>query len=132
MPGRRPVHVSVPVPVPDGGAAAAWLAAQVPAHDVVIDCTDNFKTRHLINAACVAAKKPLVFGAAIQMAGQLSVFDTRDAESPCYACLFPADQMPEEVSCASMGVLCEEEPAIIRRERVCTHHWSNFINPSEV
>lgn len=83
---------------------AAWLAAQVPAHDVVIDCTDNFKTRHLINAACVAAKKPLVFGAAIQMAGQLSVFDTRDAESPCYACLFPADQMPEEVSCASMGV----------------------------
>jgi len=82
----------------------AWLAAQVPLHDVVIDCTDNFKTRHRINAACVAARKPLVFGAAIQMAGQLSVFDTRIDTAPCYACLFPADQMPEEVSCASMGV----------------------------
>ncbi len=83
---------------------AAWLAAQVPAHDVVIDCTDNFTTRQVINLACVEARKPLVFGAAIQLAGQLSVFDTRRADSPCYACVFPPSEAPEEVSCASMGV----------------------------
>lgn len=76
----------------------------IPSADIVIDCTDNFKTRHAINRACVKAKKPLVFGAAIRFDGQVSVFDPRVAESPCYACLFPEEDDFEEVRCASMGV----------------------------
>ena len=72
--------------------------------DVVIDCTDNYKTRHAINRACVKAKKPLVFGAAIQFDGQASVFDVNNEKSPCYACLFPEDHAFEEARCATMGV----------------------------
>lgn len=81
-----------------------WLKASVAGYDAVVDCTDNFATRHSINAACVAAGKPLVSGSAIQMAGQLSVFDTRQPHSPCYSCVFPSNQPPGETSCASMGV----------------------------
>jgi molybdopterin-synthase adenylyltransferase len=72
--------------------------------DVVLDCSDNFKTRHAVNAACVALRKPLVSGSAIRFDGQLSVFDSRDEDSPCYACLFPESQTPEEVRCSEMGV----------------------------
>ena len=72
--------------------------------DVVLDCTDNFKTRHAINRACVAARVPLVSGAAIRMDGQVAVFDTRQTGAPCYACLFPPDQQFEEVQCSVMGV----------------------------
>jgi molybdopterin/thiamine biosynthesis adenylyltransferase len=82
----------------------ARLAALVEAADVVVDCTDNFKTRHAVNAACVAHGKPLVSGAAIGFDGQVSVYDPRRADSPCYACLFPADSAFEEVRCATMGV----------------------------
>jgi molybdopterin/thiamine biosynthesis adenylyltransferase len=71
---------------------------------VVLDCSDNFATRHAINRACVAHKVPLVSGAAIRFDGQISVFDPRDASSPCYACLFAPDQRFEEVRCAEMGV----------------------------
>ena len=76
----------------------------VPRADVVIDCTDNFATRHMINAACVAHRKPLVLGAAIRFDGQVSVFDTRSPQAPCYACVFPPDQDLEEARCATMGV----------------------------
>ncbi len=72
--------------------------------DVVLDCCDNFATRHAVNAACVKHKKPLVSGAAIQFDGQISVFDPRNASSPCYACLFPASSTFEETRCATMGV----------------------------
>lgn len=72
--------------------------------DVVLDCTDNFPTRHAINAACVAHRKPLVFGAAIQFDGQCSVFDSRQADAPCYACIFPPELHFEETACATMGV----------------------------
>ena len=72
--------------------------------DVVIDCTDNFTTRHAVNAACVKHKKPLVSGAAIGFDAQMSVYDTRQPEAPCYACLFPPDAAFEEVRCATMGV----------------------------
>ena len=72
--------------------------------DVVIDCSDNFATRQAINAACVRHGKPLVAGAAIGMDGQLSVYDTRDPASPCYACIFPPDAVFEEVQCSTMGV----------------------------
>ena len=85
-------------------ADAAWLAEAVARADVVLDCSDNFQTRHAVNAACVAARKPLVSGAAIGFDGQISVYDTRDAEAPCYACLFPPESTFEEVRCATMGV----------------------------
>jgi len=85
-------------------ADATRLDALVRDADVVIDCSDNFKTRHAVNAACVAHRKPLVSGAAIGFDGQVSVYDTRSAEAPCYACLFPAEATFEEVQCATMGV----------------------------
>ncbi|MDM0112920.1 molybdopterin-synthase adenylyltransferase MoeB [Variovorax sp. J22R133] len=85
-------------------ADAALLAQLVPRADVVIDCSDNFLTRHEINRACVEFGRPLVAGAAIRFDGQLSVYDTRNAASPCYACLFPADAHFEETRCAVLGV----------------------------
>jgi molybdopterin/thiamine biosynthesis adenylyltransferase len=85
-------------------ADAPMLNDLVPKADVVVDCCDNFSTRHAINAACVTHKKPIVSGAAIRFDGQLSVYDSRDAASPCYACIFPADATFEETRCATMGV----------------------------
>jgi molybdopterin/thiamine biosynthesis adenylyltransferase len=85
-------------------ADAALLDELVPQVDVVLDCTDNFNTRHLVNAACVRYGKPLVSGAAIGFDGQVSVYDTRRDDAPCYACLFPAEATFEEVACATMGV----------------------------
>lgn len=80
------------------------LSRRVAEADVVVDCSDNFQTRHAVNRACVAHAKPLVAGAAIRFDGQLSVFDTRDPASPCYACLFPPDADFEETRCAVLGV----------------------------
>jgi molybdopterin-synthase adenylyltransferase len=85
-------------------ADAALLDTLVSQADVVLDCSDNFSTRHAVNAACVKHKKPLVSGAAIKFDGQISVYDSRDKNSPCYACLFPPDATFEEVRCAVMGV----------------------------
>jgi molybdopterin/thiamine biosynthesis adenylyltransferase len=85
-------------------ADATLLDTLVAQADVVLDCCDNFATRHAINAACVKHRKPLVSGAAIRFDGQLSVFDPRDAASPCYACVFPPEQSFEETRCATMGV----------------------------
>ncbi len=85
-------------------ADAALLEAQVPGCDVVLDCTDNFETRQAVNAACVRHGVPLVSGSAIRFDGQVSVFDAREGSTPCYACLFPPAQAPEEVRCATMGV----------------------------
>ena len=76
----------------------------VAAADLVLDCSDNFATRHALNRACVQAKKPLVSGAAIRFDGQLMVFDLSKPDSPCYACLFPEDAKVEEVQCSTMGV----------------------------
>lgn len=72
--------------------------------DVVLDCSDNFATRHAVNRACVAAGVPLVAGAALRFDGQISTFDVRAAASPCYACLFPPDGTVEDVACSTMGV----------------------------
>ncbi len=85
-------------------ADADLLDRQVPLADVVVDCSDNFATRHLVNASCVRHRKPLVSGAAIQFDGQISVYDTRDDASPCYACVFPPAATFEETRCATMGV----------------------------
>jgi molybdopterin/thiamine biosynthesis adenylyltransferase len=86
-------------------ADEAALMRLVADADVVIDCCDNFATRHAVNRACVQHAVPLVSGAVIRLDGQLTTYDTREATSPCYACLFPPDQAPEEVRCATMGVL---------------------------
>ncbi len=85
--------------------SAERLLALVAQADVVLDCSDNFETRQAVNAACVAQRKPLVSGAAIRFDGQVSVYDTRQPDAPCYACVFPPGQAPEEVRCATMGVL---------------------------
>jgi len=71
---------------------------------VVLDCSDNFATRHAVNRACVKHRKPLISGAAIRFDAQLMVFDLRRTDSPCYACLFPEDGEIEEVQCSTMGV----------------------------
>ena len=81
-----------------------WLDAAVPHATVVLDCTDNFATRHAINRACFAHGVQLVSGAALRFDGQISTFDFRDPASPCYACVFPEDQPFEEVACSTMGV----------------------------
>ncbi|MDP3620108.1 MAG: molybdopterin-synthase adenylyltransferase MoeB [Ramlibacter sp.] len=85
-------------------ADASLLDRLVVNADVVIDCTDNFVTRHAINAACVRHGKPLVSGAAIRFDAQISVFDSRDADMPCYGCVFPPTADLEETRCATMGV----------------------------
>lgn len=79
------------------------LAAQVTLATVVVDCTDNFQIRFAINAACVAAKVPLVSGAAIRMEGQVAVFDARSSISPCYRCLYEEDS--DDLTCTANGVL---------------------------
>jgi molybdopterin/thiamine biosynthesis adenylyltransferase len=85
-------------------ATLETLQNTVPHVDIVVDCTDNFKTRHLINQLCVAHKKPLVSGAAIQWDGQISVYNMQDDQAACYACIFPEDESFEEVACSTMGV----------------------------
>lgn len=82
----------------------ATLQSLVDGADVVLDGCDNFATRHAVNRACVQARKPLVSGAGIRFDGQLAVFDLRDSDAPCYACLFPEAGEMEEMRCAVMGV----------------------------
>lgn len=83
------------------GARLDELVAQA---DIVLDCTDNFATRHALNRACVAHRKPLVSGAAIRFDAQISVYDLRRDDSPCYNCLFPEEGETDEMRCAVMGV----------------------------
>lgn len=84
--------------------AGTRLEKEVSAADVVLDCSDNFATRHAINRASVKFAKPLVSGAAVRFDGQISVFDSRHGDAPCYECLFPEAENVEEVRCATMGV----------------------------
>jgi molybdopterin/thiamine biosynthesis adenylyltransferase len=83
---------------------AEELGPLVARADVVLDCSDNFATRHAVNRACVAARTPLVSGAAIRFDGQIAVFDPRDPAAPCYHCLFGEGEELEETRCAVMGV----------------------------
>ncbi|WP_374358022.1 ThiF family adenylyltransferase [Chitinimonas sp.] len=89
--------------LPQRLAGEALLAAVAKA-DVVLDCSDNFPTRHAVNRACVALKKPLVSGAAVRFDGQFAVFDTRQADSPCYRCLFDEAGEASDGPCATFGV----------------------------
>ena len=88
----------------DERIAGARMDELVAAADVVVDGSDNFATRHALNRACVKHRKPLVSGAAVRFDGQVSVFDLRVAEAPCYACLFPEEGENEDTPCAVMGV----------------------------
>lgn len=80
------------------------LDEQVAAADLVLDCCDNFATRHAVNRACVRNRKPLVSGAAIRFDGQVAVFDQRQPGHGCYNCLFPEGEDIGEMRCAVMGV----------------------------
>jgi adenylyltransferase/sulfurtransferase len=84
--------------------AGAALDNAVHRADIILDCSDNFVTRHAINRACVQHRKPLVSGAGVRFDGQITSFDLRRAESPCYHCLFPDQPHAEEERCAVMGV----------------------------
>lgn len=88
-------------------ADAALLAQQVPAHDLVLDCTDNLHTRLLINQACVTHKIPLVSAAAIRFDGQLICFDNQGS-GPCYSC-FSQTMGQEQLSCSESGIV----PAVV-------------------
>lgn len=85
-------------------ADAAKLRELVAGADAVLDCSDNFATRYAVNRACLAERKPLVSGAAIQFEGQVSVYDFRRDDAPCYNCLFPEDSLAAELRCATTGV----------------------------
>lgn len=85
-------------------ADAELLDELVARADVVLDCSDNFRTRQAVNAACVKQGRPLVSGAAIRFDGQLAVYDPRKADSPCYACVFDPQASFEETLCSTLGV----------------------------
>jgi molybdopterin/thiamine biosynthesis adenylyltransferase len=122
---RQVVHRNDSVGKPKASSAAATLAALNPdirvepleeragperlmalvrTADVVLDCSDNFATRHALNRACVASRKPLVSGAGVRFDGQIAVFDLRRDEAPCYHCLFAEDAHAQEERCATLGV----------------------------
>ena len=98
------INPDIAVSIVTQRADDALLDELVQQADVVLDCTDNFSTRHAINRTCLKHHKPLVSGAAIQFDGQVTVYDPRHAQSPCYACVFPETSRPEEAQCATMGV----------------------------
>ena len=98
------LNSSIQVDIVQDKATANLLAKLLPTVDVVLDCTDNFKTRQLINASCVQYQTPLVSGSALRFDGQVSVFDPRTKASPCYACIFSPEESFEEVGCSSMGI----------------------------
>ena len=85
-------------------ADGARLAALAATASVVLDCSDNFATRHALNRACRAAGVPLVSGAVLRFDGQLAVFDPRQPDGPCYACLFPEDAGVADAACSTLGV----------------------------
>jgi adenylyltransferase/sulfurtransferase len=92
------------IPYPDG-IHAGDLPQLFAGYDIVVDCTDNFPTRYMVNDACVLARKPLVYGSILQYEGQASFFHPL-ADAPCYRCLFPEIPPPGSVpNCAEAGVI---------------------------
>ena len=85
-------------------SSEAEFKVLVETADVVIDCSDNFATRYTLSRVCLQLKKPLVSGAAIGFEGQISVFDFRHENSPCYHCLFPDTGEDTDLRCATNGV----------------------------
>jgi molybdopterin-synthase adenylyltransferase len=100
----RAINPDIRIEALEERAGPERLMGLVRGADVVLDCSDNFATRHALNRACVAARKPLVSGAGIRFDGQIAVFDLRRPEAACYNCLFAEDAEAEDVRCAVMGV----------------------------
>lgn len=100
----RAINPGVEVTCLQQRADTALLDEWMPQATVVLDCSDNYATRHAVNAACIRHGKPLVAGAVIRFDGQVMVFDPRDPASPCYACMFTPEAEFEEVQCSTMGV----------------------------
>ena len=98
------INPEVTVQTIDRRMDAAELMRLAAEADVVIDCSDNFETRYALNQVCVTLRKPLVSGAAIGFEGQVTVFDHRNDDSPCYQCLFPDMGAEEAMRCAENGV----------------------------
>ncbi|RKZ58398.1 MAG: hypothetical protein DRQ44_14745 [Gammaproteobacteria bacterium] len=89
----------------DKKLAKDGLEALISNVSCVIDASDNFETRFLINNACVSQKTALISAAAIQYEGQISVFDLRQEDSACYACLYNEDGAEENTNCSDNGIL---------------------------
>ena len=98
------LNSSIQIETIQAKVTSSLLGDLLPSVNIVLDCTDNFLTRHLINTACVQHQIPLISGSALKFDGQVSVFDPRLSSSPCYACIFSPDERFEEVSCSSMGI----------------------------
>lgn len=121
---RQVIHTTETLGTPKAASAAAQIAKINPTTevevrverlqgdalqqvvesvDLVVDCTDNFTTRHALNRACCSAKKPLISGAAIRFEGQITVYDPRHELSPCYRCLYP-ESAELDLNCSTSGV----------------------------
>ena len=100
----RAINSDVEVVALNRRVGTAELGELVSSADVVLDATDNVETRFAINRACLAAKVPLVSGAAIRLEGQIAVFDSRQSDSPCYECLYKGGE-GGDLTCADNGVL---------------------------
>lgn len=99
----RAINSDVEVVALNRRVGTAELGELVSSADVVLDATDNVETRFAINRACLAAKVPLVSGAAIRLEGQIAVFDSRQSDSPCYECLYKGGE-GGDLTCADNGV----------------------------
>jgi molybdopterin/thiamine biosynthesis adenylyltransferase len=98
------LNPSIEVNIIQAKADEAILNRLLPTVGIILDCTDSFATRQMINRLSVKHQKPLVSGSALRFDGQISVFDPRNQSSPCYACIFAPEEQFEEVNCASMGI----------------------------
>ena len=98
------LNTGIQIETIEAKATTTLLDELLPTVDIVLDCTDNYATRHLINASCVKHQTPLVSGSALRFDGQVSVFDSHRSTSPCYACIFSPNEKFEEASCSSMGI----------------------------
>ncbi len=102
----RALNPHVEIETRDQRLCAANVESLLRGHDIVIDGADNFPTRYLLNAACLNLRLPLIYGAVHRFTGQVSVFDSRRDDSPCYRCLFPAPPPAAEApNCSESGVL---------------------------
>ena len=115
-------------------ADSASIRTLVDRHDLIVDGSDNYATRYLVNQACLKAAKPLVYGAVEQFAGQLSLFDfsvRQPHSSPCYECLFPAHEHAGEApSCSERGVLGALPGLIGCMQAIETIKWLSNVGES--
>lgn len=100
----RSINPAVSISVVNRRLDQDGFAQEVADATLALDCSDNFSTRFALNRACLAAGVPLISGAAIRGEGQVSVYDSRNPDSPCYHCLYP-EQGNEDLTCSEAGVI---------------------------